>query len=312
MNRGIEKATGKYIGIVESDDIASPVMFEEMYEMAEKNKVDFVKTGFYFYWSTPHDKDVKHTFFGPADSDRVINPREHREVFRLMPSVWAGLYRREFLNKLGIRFLPTAGASYQDTGFAFKVWASTKAVYVTNNAYLHYRQDNDNSSVKSPGKVFCVADEYAGVEKFLKEHKLWEELAGIMEWCKFNTYYWNINRLTTDKAKEFMVVFSEQFNQAERDGVLDWELFDDYDSKLLGKIMKHPGTFFVARIPARLARKAKGLMARAFHKVSPSYRQQMHIAELQDEIVRQNERLAEKLSDLEKTVQEISKRQKKK
>ena len=35
-----------------------------------------------------------------------------------------------------------------------------KRVQLLQEAYLHYRQDNENSSVNSPMKVFCVCDEY--------------------------------------------------------------------------------------------------------------------------------------------------------
>lgn len=47
MNRGLEVAQGKYIGIVESDDIAQHNMFEKLSELAEYNNLDVVKSNFY-------------------------------------------------------------------------------------------------------------------------------------------------------------------------------------------------------------------------------------------------------------------------
>ena len=53
MNRGFDMAEGEYIGIVESDDYADPEMFETLYRIAKENKLDVVKSGFYYYFSVP-------------------------------------------------------------------------------------------------------------------------------------------------------------------------------------------------------------------------------------------------------------------
>ena len=57
MNKGLEKATGEYIGIVESDDFIESDAFKKLYELAHKTKADIVKTN-YFYHSK--DGDVLH------------------------------------------------------------------------------------------------------------------------------------------------------------------------------------------------------------------------------------------------------------
>ena len=58
MNIGFAEATGEYIGIVESDDYAELNMFETLYEVAHKNKLDVAKSAFYLYYSVPRDKYV--------------------------------------------------------------------------------------------------------------------------------------------------------------------------------------------------------------------------------------------------------------
>ena len=57
MNKGLEKATGEYIGIVESDDFIESDAFKKLYELAHKTKADIVKAN-YFYHSK--DGDVLH------------------------------------------------------------------------------------------------------------------------------------------------------------------------------------------------------------------------------------------------------------
>ena len=57
MNKGLEKATGEYIGIVESDDFIESDAFKKLYELAHETKADIVKAN-YFYHSK--DGDVLH------------------------------------------------------------------------------------------------------------------------------------------------------------------------------------------------------------------------------------------------------------
>ena len=46
MNVGLDKATGEYIGIVEPDDFVPLYMYEDLYNVAAKNELDFVKADF--------------------------------------------------------------------------------------------------------------------------------------------------------------------------------------------------------------------------------------------------------------------------
>ena len=78
----------------------------------------------------------------------------------------------------------------EDAGFNFKVWAAAKKVMFINRAFLHYRQDNPNSSVKSDGKVYAVKEEYDEVERWLKERELYDEYGTTLVGMRFSSYIW--------------------------------------------------------------------------------------------------------------------------
>ena len=46
FNAGLKAASGKYIGIVETDDYVEPTMFEVLYSIAEEYDLDYVKADF--------------------------------------------------------------------------------------------------------------------------------------------------------------------------------------------------------------------------------------------------------------------------
>lgn len=111
MNRGFDLAEGEYVGIVESDDYAELDMFEKLYQRAEKNKLDVVKSGYYFYYSVPKERNEKIEIvskaregvtFCPATDFRA--PMEMVEFFNLKPTIWSAIYRREFIRENNIRF----------------------------------------------------------------------------------------------------------------------------------------------------------------------------------------------------------------
>jgi len=161
MNVGFERATGEYIGIVESDDYADSDMFETLYHEAHANHLDVLKSGYYFYYSIPKDKNIEEHIASRVLCGKTFCPRtffkdpmEKVSFFNIKPTIWSSVYRREFIRENHIRFNETPGASYQDASYNFKVWCCAERVQLIDKAFLHYRQDNESSSVNSPGKVF--------------------------------------------------------------------------------------------------------------------------------------------------------------
>ena len=133
MNRGLEMARGEYVGILESDDFMFEDSLQKLVAKADAEHADVVKGDFYLYWSTPSER---RDLFGIIDehmTGAAYRPVDRPGIFYRKPSIWSAIYRREFLNDNQIRFLPTPGASYQDAGFNFKVWAcAERAAFITD------------------------------------------------------------------------------------------------------------------------------------------------------------------------------------
>lgn len=230
MNMGLKSAVGEYIGIVESDDFVDLDMFKKLYHLAKKNAVQVVKSNFYIHTAANGDKVEK--ALPSADLNKVINPRINSDIFYCPHSIWAGIYERRFLNDFEIDFLESAGASYQDIGFSFKVLAQAQRVWLTQEAFLHYRCDNENSSVKSEEKVFCVADEWANIEKYMDKYPQDKKACTILRnHVKLNNYNWNLSRLKGDKKEAFRKIYIKEYSEALMKGLIKKEAFSyrEYD-----------------------------------------------------------------------------------
>ena len=265
MNRGFDMATGEYIGIVESDDYAELDMFEKLYNCAKENNLDACKSGFYYYYSVPTEKNIPcniasyvmcQDVFCPTDDFDSL--REQIEFFNIKPTIWSAIYKKDFVRENNIRFNETPGASFQDTSFNFKVWALAKRVKLLEDCFLHYRQDNENSSINSSAKVFCVCDEYAEITRFLNEHpEKRAKLDIVKNRLKYDTYIWNYERLSKEKAKEFILVASEEFKADMLHGICLQDAYPWYKWNALNFIIEDPIGYHLERCGERKLEKAK-------------------------------------------------------
>lgn len=233
MNKALEIAKGEYIGILEPDDFMDTSMYQELYAIAKKYDADVVKSNYYEYQEQSNTDRFLEVLKG-LPYNTVVNPKENHRVLHMRPCIWSSIYRKDIILSNGIRFTETPGASYQDTGFAFKVWVSSQKVVFVKEAYLHYRVDNANSSVKSSGKVFNICDEFNSIQAYLNaRQELRNEFSKVLQVLKLDTYTWNLKRISDEYKEIFKDQIALDFIKAEYDGFLDRAYFDNNRWNLL-------------------------------------------------------------------------------
>ncbi len=167
MNAGLDVATGKYVGIVESDDCILPEMYGTLYEEAVAEDLDVIKSDAFFWYEAIGYQRNTHVASLEPYYDRTLEDVDRNIFFDFYMNIWTGIYKREFLTYEKICFHESPGASYQDNGFWLQTMIYGKRVKWLGKAFYLYRQDNEASSVKSRDKVFAMTREYEYVEKLL-------------------------------------------------------------------------------------------------------------------------------------------------
>lgn len=185
-NLGVEKANGKYIMFVDSDDWIDSNMIEAMYKKAEENKLDLVMCS-YIREFKDHSKEkrfnlpeeiiykedkVKNELLrklvGPV-KEELSNP----EMLDALGTVWGKLYRADILKENKLKFVDLSEiGSAEDTLFNIFTFNYLKKVMFLNKPMYHYWRDNPksvtsqyNPKLKEQRKVF-----FKYISDFLKEN----------------------------------------------------------------------------------------------------------------------------------------------
>ena len=232
MNAGISAATGEFIGIVEPDDYIEKDTFSTLYRAACRFGADIVKAD---YWADDGDGNFRRAdVLAGLPCNLPVNAWDDDTMLLRQPCIWSAIYKMEMLEKHGIGFNETPGASFQDTAFAFQALISADKVVFLDDAFLHYII-TEESSVSDGGKVFAVCDELHLMEAFLNSDRRYRKrFSAALNVLRFDTYWWNYHRISNPTMKEeFRSLALLELKRARYEGLLDLEKFDDNRKHLL-------------------------------------------------------------------------------
>lgn len=249
MNKGLDCATGEYVGIVEPDDYVALTMFEDLYQTAKENDLDMVKADFYrFGRNEDGDMDMKYVSLDVTKTryGELLHPYQDPSLIKFVMNTWSGIYRRAMLEKYHIRHNETKGASFQDNGFFFQTIVYAERLMIVNKPYYRNRRDNPNSSVNNKEKVYCVNVEYDFIRDILmKDPVVWDRFKHMYSWKKFHNYLFTINRIATQYRYEYIQRMSVEFKRAYQLGEFTQEIFTATEWGKLSMVMDKPDIFYM-------------------------------------------------------------------
>lgn len=210
MNAGLREATGEYFAVLESDDFILPDAYEILYANAKRFDADVVRADFYFYTTVDGKPNLKleqvsrdYTWYY-----RLICPNDELMAYKFVMHNWTGIHKLAFLREKDIRYNETPGASYQDNGFYFQVFTQTDRLLYVPRACYCYRYDNPTASIRSPGKVYAMRDEYAFIRAFLSRHPEFEQkVLPAYNVRLFRVYNETYQRIAPELRPEFLRFF---------------------------------------------------------------------------------------------------------
>ena len=250
LNRALDETRGEFVGILESDDELVDGALALLLSEALRLGADVVKGDFLYWWSGDEERTVRAHEITPDMCGALVDTTSDLRIYSRKSTIWSAVYRTAFLREHGIRFLETPGASFQDTSFNFKVFASCHKAAFVDAPVIRYRQDNEGSSIHSKGKADAVGVEFDEIDRWLmadgepqcRERLLQESLVQ-----RFNAYLWNLDRLDEPARLAFLIDIGAQYESYEREGRLRVGEWDGWRLANLRALQRDPSRYLRLR-----------------------------------------------------------------
>ena len=175
-NAAIPKCKGKYIYFMDPDDWCEPTMLEDMYNIAIKNNLQLVVTGFYIDTYYSNDKFFRETKEAP--NKIYASQQEFREDSyilydnHLLYTPWNKLYDRKFIMDNNLRF-PT-NEFWDDLLFNLDVLKKVERVGCSSKKYYHFlRARRESEGAKYRNNLYEKReDENTRINKLYEDWKV--------------------------------------------------------------------------------------------------------------------------------------------
>lgn len=171
-NRGIEAATGEFIGFFDDDDYCEPDMYEKLYHSTKQSNskaalcersIEFMSSGFIHAFHDKKNADISHCI-----KKLLINDNNSSAIL-----VWNYIYNRKFILENNLRFVDTKQISAEDALFNVSALLLMRELgenlaYVPEVLYHHlYHKGNTGATIGYMNKLPIFREE---LTTFITKH----------------------------------------------------------------------------------------------------------------------------------------------
>lgn len=169
-NYGLEKASGEYIGYVDSDDFIEKDMYEKLYNKAKENNYDIVVCGNYNVSEDYQNKSID-TFINNYSTDL-------ENIFFGKMAVWNKIYKRDILIKNKLKFKEKVW--YEDLAFTLKaIINSNTFAFINEPLYDYLVREGSTMNNSNVQRNLEILDAFDDILSYIKHNKKEEYLSKI-------------------------------------------------------------------------------------------------------------------------------------
>lgn len=168
-NYAIPYAKGEYIAFLDSDDYVEANMYEEMYNKAKEENLDYVECD--FLWEYP-DKSLE------SKGKQYSNKKEMFIYTRVV--AWNKLIKREIVQNNHLEF--PKGYRYEDVEFFYKLLPLIHNYGIVEKPFIHYVQRENSISNVQNTRTKEIIDVLGHVIDYYKRNQLFDEYKEEIEY----------------------------------------------------------------------------------------------------------------------------------
>ena len=210
-NFGIEKASGRYLAFVDSDDYVNADMYRRMVKKADAQDAEIVCCPIAYVYDT-HVKKIK---FKKKEFGYSVRENPYM-MYRANSFVWNKIYNLDFWKRNGFEF---KNQWFEDSELIYNVMLAANKVECVNKAFYYYRKNNQDSITNNvDDRIFDIFKSTDSIISYYKEHGAFNELYEAVEYICVRHIFGRLPaiRKTDDKkkAKQFIDRMYSYLNKA--------------------------------------------------------------------------------------------------
>ena len=167
-NKGLQKAKGKYISFVDSDDYIAKDMLKKAYDYIEKKQSDIVVWN---YYEVNELGEIIREELLPTFKDTNLE-NDPKLLFTINPAPWNKLYKRSLFDN--VRF-PNDRTKYEDLMTISKVLLNANKISKLEQSYNYYLIRNNGETGSIDKRVFDILKVLKHVNKYMKDKLIFDK-----------------------------------------------------------------------------------------------------------------------------------------
>lgn len=182
-NKGLEKARGKYVIFIDSDDVISSLMVETLYSLALEYNADIAICGIERFTVTINNREEKY-----KNNHRKLCRYTGKEYLKELIlgntdcSPCNKIYSKDIIGN--IRFIE--GRINEDKLFLFEIYQKCNNIVKTDEILYHYRFNNESVTSTFNIRSFDVLTNLKDIGEEIKEKKLGFDKEYQLSWIRAN------------------------------------------------------------------------------------------------------------------------------
>ena len=246
-NYGVERATGEYIGFVDSDDYIDSEMYEKLYEAIKKENTDVAECNLKIIYPDRVELFTEKKYYS------VCTKQEYLEEYLKIEKVFGSACVRLINSKIAKKINFPVGKLYEDTYYAYGLINVADSYVIMDAPYYNYlMRENSITNARFNPRIFnlieiveefhnTVYENYPGLEEAADCRRMYayfSVLNSILleDEFKNNSYYPKI--INYFKGNYKMILKNKYINRSRKLSVILIKLNIDLYRKVLMKYKK--------------------------------------------------------------------------